>query len=609
MTRYVVDTNFFITLYSSEPQKFLEFHEFLKRQKIKLVLSNYIVREMRWYMSRIIVPHCDVIDVDPVLLSKYEKKTARKVGRLPQTPDMSVAYVADQEKLPIVTSDLKLIQVVNKLGITNYMNSAFAIHLMGLSDLTEDVKLLTEYRDVLFADEISYSVKSQNVYDPVIRIKAIMDSALKVVREEQQKVVQKEKKKDSTLHPDAYNYPEYKDLAKTTQEIRKDLDIYLQEMETGNLNRLKEQLIATGHKLMDQSSEVRLLDVPETDPVYKEAIITFAHILLLNSTVAIAEQDLHAAEAAVDQLTIILFEIQEVADRLEIEVHLQRIIIYFLTQQYNRLKIYFTPSFITKCKQKNRGEIITLLRTFGILSAVLTNHQAERNAGVKDFSEIEFAIQLGFQFVAINKPKLAWLLLEQAVYFSINSNMTGLLYAVFEVLLPVHFANQELEPPLSPTIYEIMDEVEKGGVSVTNYRKRLELEKVANPEILIKRSKGVQALPSSLQGFLDVISAETTKFRKLGTVRLVKVIDWQTMNMIGIIDPTLTLDENLTVGTSVQIHSGKVRLIEAPSKLRSKKNINLALVCKADNLKFIIRRSGKISIAQQTQIINEYDLE
>jgi len=611
LQKVTIDTNFFITLFSTNTDRFKKLNEIFKRLKIKIVLSSYVVRELRWYMERVIAPHCEIYTVNAKKLENYEKQIRPKVGKLPQTPDVSVAYVAEKEGIPLISSDLKLIQISDKLGIKTFMNSAFAIWLLDQIELTEDRIYLEKCYHDLFEEEISYSVKSQNVYDPVIRIQAIMDSALRVVRESRIAEVDIKEELVQEVFPENYDFPEYRELFEMTKGYRRDLDRYITMMESGNQHKLLTELRMISHNFMDHCSEVRLLGVPETDLVYKGALTTLAHILLLQSTVALGHHKLKEAEATVDLMLLLIFEVEEIADKLEMEVHLQRILIFFLTQQIARLKIYFTPAFYAKCSEKGREDVIDLIRTFGILSAVISNEHAEETATVKDFNEIQFTMQLGYQFITVGKPKFAWLLLEQAIYMAVNSKITGLIYAVMEVLLPLHFAYQRSKTPMEPSIQEIMKYIEENtdNVPLDPYYQRLDLKEKANPEILIKRAKSVSNLPTTLRGFLDVISAEQTKFTRIGDVILVTVIDWQTMNLIGIVDPTMSLDHSLTVGSSVQIHSGKVRLIEAPAKLKKAKGLSLMLVCKPDKLKFITRRSGIVSIIEAKEKVSEFDID
>ena len=548
-------------------------------------------------MRRQIEPHLKVYAVDNSDLKEYENRLRGKLGSLPQTPDVSVIYTAEKLGIPIVSSDLKLVETAEKLGLKTYMNSSFAIFLKGLAKDPTDQAFLEEVYQKLFADEVSYSVKGQHVYDPVIRLQKVMDSALKVVRAQETKTEE--------IQASDYDFQEYLDLSTLTKEVRTDLSDYVAMMEEGAFDVLSDILEQKANLLLDRCTEVRLLGIPETDPIYREALTSLAHILLLNSTVNLGLQRLEKVHSIVDLLLLLLFEIKDVADRIEIEVHLQRIILYFLSDQISRLNVYFNPSFISRCLENGRQDIAELMRTFGIIAAVLTNKEAEKNAIAKDFSEIQFVIQLGYQFAAVKKPQYAWLLFEQAIYMSLNSEMTGLLYAVFEVMLPLHYATGGF----SPSLIELFDFVEsKADVKLDSYRERLKVKSKVDPDQLVKRQKSVDSLPETFQGFLDVIEVIPTSFKQLGRAILVKVIDWQSMTLIGIIDPTLTLDETLYVGTSVKIHSGKVKLIEAPKSLKEKTNVNLLIVCYPENLKFIVRRAGIASLARPEEKVIKYDL-
>ncbi|MHA2279176.1 MAG: hypothetical protein ACXAC2_25635, partial [Candidatus Kariarchaeaceae archaeon] len=221
--------------------------------------------------------------------------------KLPQTPDMAVAYVAHNEKMPIVSSDLRLVEVAQKLGINAMMNSAFLVLLLGETSDPQETTFLQTLYERLFSDEISYSVKSQGRYDPVVRIQKIMDSALSVVRL-QATVVEEASAPVVTSH----DFPEYRELTDATKVIRTDISEYIELMEQGKFNQLDFELKEASARLSDLATEIRMLGVEESDPIYKEAITTLAHILLLASTVAIGRQRLQKAESIVDLLVLIM---------------------------------------------------------------------------------------------------------------------------------------------------------------------------------------------------------------------------------------------------------------------------------------------------------------
>jgi hypothetical protein len=241
----------------------------------------------------------------------------------------------------------------------------------------------------------------------------------------------------------------------------------------------------------------------------------------------------------------------------------------------------------------------------GILIAVLTNNASEKTATAKDFSEIEYVIQLGVQFVSVNKISEAWLLLEQAVYMSLNSKMTGLLYAVFEVLLPLSFLSNYSFSPTLPQLISIVKKKDK-TLPFDDYKRRSKRVENVDEKILMKRVVEADKMPIHLTGFLDVISAEFVDFKKIGRCMFVQVVDWQTMNFIGIVDPTLSLDEHLTVGSSLKVLSGKVRVIKPSPTMQKNRGVDLLIVGKPDNLRFVVRRAGQVELAQSR--VGEYDL-
>ncbi len=597
--KFCVDTNFFITLYSADPSKFIEDQKLFLKLGIEFVISSYVQREMRWYMRRIIEKEVKVVNVKENELSKYENALKKRLKSLPQTPDVSVIYVAQKLGIGIVSSDLKLIETAEAINLRSYMNSSFLVYLLQKDIDEQTQRKLEELHDKLFADEVGYSVKGQHVYDPVIRIKKIMDSALDVVR------------KNESLHQSAetpvnYNYPEYLELKQITKEIRTDLSDYLDLLEIGDYISLQEILKEKHFTLLDRATEVHLLDVSEKDKVYQEAMITLGHILLLEVSNDLALQDIDSMESNLNLLNLLAMEIEEIGQRLEIDLHLFRIVVFILTEQFKRLNIYFTTTFMERCRKSNREDIVDLIRTFGIVSAVLSNNKAEETATAKDFSEIEFIIQLGFQFAAIKKAKKSWLLLEQALYMSLNSKMHGLIYATFEVLLPLNYATGGF----SPTIDELIRLVQKKSpeLPLDVYEKRLALIQNIEPSQLIKRQKDISALPSNFQGYLDVLSVELSSFKQIGSCHFVKVIEWESMNIVGLIDPSLSIPMNSTVGTSIKIISGKVKLIQPPKKLSEAKGVSLILVCYPNDLKFLLRKAGNYSVTRSNQKISDYDL-
>ncbi|MHA2502632.1 MAG: hypothetical protein ACXAE3_07175, partial [Candidatus Kariarchaeaceae archaeon] len=504
---YTIDTNFFISAFGETPNQYEILNQIMRKHHIKIMITNYVQKEMRWYMRRVIEPLLIVKEVREPDLKKYCADVASKIDmNLPQLPDMSLAYLAAREKIPIVSSDWRLVEVAQKSGLEAMMNSAFLLLLLEDVKDEEDRKYLQMIYEKLFSEEITYSVESSGRYDPVVRIQKIMDSALSVIRLQGTQV-----QTDLVEVQTSHDFTEYRELFQTTKDIRTDISDYIELLQEGNYKRVRMELHQAITRLTDLITEVRMMEVKETDPVYREALTTLAHILLLASTVAIGEQRLEDAEAIVDQLLLIMLENDEVEKRLDMEVHLQRMTIFFLTEQFQRLKIYFTPAFIQVSHERGRDDLIALHRVMSIIIAVLTNKGTEKTATARDFSEIQYIIQVGVQFIAVGNIENAWLLLEQAIYMSINSEIHGLLFAVFEVLLPLSF---KPEVTFTPTIADLLKFVKKKvkNLPFEDYEKRMKRQDVKGDELLTKRHVNISSLPKPFQGFLDIISSEEVNF-------------------------------------------------------------------------------------------------
>ncbi len=601
---YTIDTNFFISGFGESPNLYVKMDEILNKMRIKIVVTNYVNREMRWYMRRVIEPFLIVKEVQQSDLERYMREVSKKVNiKLPQPPDVSVAYLAEKEKITLVSSDLRLVELAQQLNIEATMNSAFIIMLMEKTEDDKDRKFLKAVYNRVFTDEINYSVQSKGRYDPVIRIQKIMDSALEIVKKQSShEIINKEKNIKTKV---TYNFDEYNELKDVNHQIRSEISNFIDLINSGNYKKLKFMLGESSAKLTDLSTEVRMKGVTEEDAVYSEAITTLAHIYLLSSAVALSEQNLVDVKYFISQLLFIMLENKEVEERLDIEIHLHRITYLFLSGQFDRFKLYYSPAFIELCERRGREDIIALQRTMAIIIATLSMNKATETATARDFSEIEYIIQLGVQFIVIGKFYEAWLLLEQAVYMSLNSNMTGLLYAVFEVLLPLSFRTDYKFKPSFNELIKIVKKKEK-SLPFDDYHRRSQHNTEVAPHLLTKRYIKVRNIPKNYSGFLDVISSEIVTFKGLGSCTFVKVIDWSNMNFIGIVDPSLSLDDKLSIGSSIKILDGKIKIIRASENMREKRSVDIVIICKSEGMQFAIRRAGQVSIPQSK--INEYDI-
>ena len=125
MSRYVIDTNFYISGFQSQPNKFAKFAKAFKSAKIQIYLPSMIKNEMRFFLLREIVPHVKEERIDQSKFQNFITKLHKLTANLPQKPDLSVIYVAEKISATVVSSDLKLLETAELLGISTLTNSAF----------------------------------------------------------------------------------------------------------------------------------------------------------------------------------------------------------------------------------------------------------------------------------------------------------------------------------------------------------------------------------------------------------------------------------------------------------------------------------------------------
>ena len=156
---YIIDTNFFISGFSTSPRAYKEFNDVLKNLEIQIQVTDFVIDEMRWYMRRSIEPLIEVVKTDNAKLSSFCTSAQNKVDiQLPQLPDMFLSYLNSINNNPIVSSDWRLVEVSQKLGQTAMMNSAFLLSLIEKATNKQDSNILSKLHEKIFADEITYSV-------------------------------------------------------------------------------------------------------------------------------------------------------------------------------------------------------------------------------------------------------------------------------------------------------------------------------------------------------------------------------------------------------------------------------------------------------------------
>jgi hypothetical protein len=603
MKLVTIDTNLFISGFSNSPNEYDTFAAILNDLGIKVIVPQYVLKEMRWYMRRSIEPHLVDYFVNEKKLIEFEGFAKTHFSKLPQRPDMAVIYVAHKKKCPVVSSDLRLIQVSEALKQDTFMNSAFILYLQNKVTKPEQKAYLQSLYEKLFAEEISYSVEGKNIYDPVKRIQKIMESAINVVSSFSSPA---EGVKLKTVDKAMLNTLSSKELDRFTKWVRADLSVYITEFQNGHYDKLEMELIAAVNQLTDLILDYQLEGGQISSELAQNALTTMGHVLFLLVYVELIMGDLKNADEFLNHLAIVLFESKEAAKTLDKEFHQLRIVILLLSKQFQRLATYFTTQFLFSEEGKDKS---SFLANLSIISAVLSSCHVEKKAKVKSYDDIEYTQQLGMQFAAINEFKEAMLLLEQVFYFALNDKMIGLAVFAIEAMIPICFIDPIYFKDIKRLHKELLKK-DKAKSVFLNLEKRIAPIARVSSKILAKEPTKKDELDPSLQGWLDVLTVETI-ILKSGSALYVKTmvqIEDQ-IYRIGLLDREHILPEKMPIGSSVQLIDGYYTVIRPKKEVREQKEIDLLIrVIPRSNARILYRRVSGISMASSQEKLMKYDL-
>ncbi|MHA1222808.1 MAG: hypothetical protein ACTSP3_06045 [Candidatus Heimdallarchaeaceae archaeon] len=410
MQTYVVDTNFFISGFQSNPSTFSIFAKILKKAEIQIVIPTYIKNELRYFVQREILPHVVVEEVDERKFQDFLRKIHEQTASLPQKPDA-----------PIISSDLKLLETAELLGIKTYTDSAFVRFLLEINQEKTKGSFLKELETKLFTAEIRYSVSSTNRYDPVKRIKKILDSAISVIRTEYE-----EKMKDKVISDiadtDGFSI-ESMQLKELIVQVRSDLLKLEDDFVRGLYRELEEELLYRVREITDSLIDWKLASENiEDHKIYNDSLLLLGRLQYLACICLIENKKLDLARVYMDKLMMILFQTSEAYEEYGVDVHFLRMILLLLSGQLHRLNSYFSIAFEEVCTKHQRADVINVIRSLILLTVILGGDKVEKTASDYDYENIEFINQLGFKFMQLEDLYKASLMFEQTFYLSLNTD-------------------------------------------------------------------------------------------------------------------------------------------------------------------------------------------
>ncbi|MHA1115082.1 MAG: hypothetical protein ACTSPJ_02810 [Candidatus Heimdallarchaeaceae archaeon] len=609
METFVVDTNFFISGFQSEPQKYSKFAQIVKKLKIKIVITSYIKGEMRHFLFRELEPHITVKKVDTEDFNQFLTRLYSLTTSVPQKPDLSVIYVAYKLKAKIVSSDIKLIETAELVNIQSYIDSAFVRYLIEKCDDSSSLKFLQELERKLFSAEIRYSVSSINRYDPVKRISKIFDSAISVIKAEYEEKMSEIKEGDISKEEFSIQVLQLKELI---SEVWEDLSILETDFREEKYEELQPELISRVREIIDAIVDWRLASSDiEDHPIYNSSLVLLSRLLYLACICLIENKELELGRVYMDELLMIFFQSTAVVTDLDMEIHFLRIILLLLTEQIHRLPSYFTPAFEDLCVRRNRPDLANLVHTLILLSVVLSNGEIEEEAIPRSYEDIEFINQIGFKFMQQGKTFQSRLMFEQSFHLALNSENYGLCILSLEFLTWLFFSGI---PELKTTIEDYYNKLIKKSPKIKDSYKpvlKLRSSKSALKKFVSSSPKLLKEYPKEMRSPYYVLSSETIKIKNIGFVPLIRTMNWDLTARVGIVDEKSSCVEKAVLGSIIYLVDGKYTVIEASSYVKKKFNVELLIFIDQTSEPTVVIKTpgGGWHLPKREEIINVDEVE
>ncbi len=575
MSRFVIDTNFYISGFQSQPNKFSKFAKIFKEQKIEIFLPSLIKNEMRFFLLREITPHVKEESVDHNKFQKFITKIYNITTNLPQKPDLSVIYVAEKLSATVVSSDLKLLETAELIGMATLTNSAFLKMILEENNDLSSESYLKELENQLMTAEIRYSVESTNRYDPVKRIRKIIDSAISVIRTEYEEKLSQIAKSDLE-ETDGFSI-ESLQLKELLTEIQIDFQRLDEDFNQGQYKELEQELLSRVREITDNLIEWKLaVDKIEDHVIYNESLLLLGRLQYLACICLVENKKVDLARVYMDKLLMILLQSSKASEEYGLDVHFLRMIILLLSGQIQRLNSYFTPAFEDECNQYQRADVVNVIRALILLTVVLGGNSAVEKAKDLDFDNIEFINQLGFKFLQLAELSKASLMFEQTFYLSLNSKNRGLCIASLEYLSWLYFSGYIEVKPKIQSLYELL--VKKFPEIKSSYKVELQVKHRPKDLDEYKTSTFVDlaSLPVDLKSALYCIGIGQMRTKNKLTP-IIKVMNWGMMARIGIIDENSEFTDNSTLGNTIHLINGKFKITQASSHFRKEHDVELIL--------------------------------
>lgn len=464
---FIIDSNFVISAFEKDPASFTQFSTLIQKMDMQLVMSSNIIEELRWYLRRRIQPEIQIIDTDSrnIRLLKRQLEKTQNV-KLPQFNDLSNITLAMNNNGTIISSDLDLIQICEKLNINAMIGSSFIVYLKEKVNNQSERNFLDKLYDNILSDEIRHSVNSQDRFDPVTRIKKIQEYAIDVLHDNTSSSYELEQRDEVYLSEDENKLIEF------MNEIEFEFPNYLKEIQNESIIGLNYELNEIYATLTDLSLQIRISLREKDSFIQKLATRLKSRILYLLCIINFMQLELKDLDRNLNTLTEIILLEPHFSSDIFMDLQFIRMIFLLITNNHERLQSYYTEKFLFLCEQQKRSDISKLTRIIIVASTVIESGLIDEKAAINDIEDISLLIQLGYIFLQTSQIKAASLLLRQALYMAIYMEASRLIMDIIELSIVLSYHKQEKIPPQVETAFLFLKEKEFSNIPCSKKKEK-----------------------------------------------------------------------------------------------------------------------------------------
>jgi hypothetical protein len=153
-----------------------------------------------------------------------------------------------------------------------------------------------------------------------------------------------------------------------------------------------------------------------------------------------------------------------------------------VTDNYERLKGYYSEKFLFLCETQDRKDLIGLTRAVILASTIMESGLIDKKAVIDEKDEVSLLIQIGYILLQRKQSELALLILLQSHYLAINLKDQILAKDTLELLVILHYSIKER---CTEEIYQGIEDLQELGVyelPVISYADITELQGLTTSE-------------------------------------------------------------------------------------------------------------------------------